>query len=97
MRTAVRLAVALAITALVATATPVAADHEHWLETPGTCVEDIASGQTSKLATDPGGHTFHLNVHTGTPGVFAFDGGPVSVGKVVDGVSCPSGEDHGTH
>ena len=81
MKTVIKLGLALATSAMLATATPALADHEHWLETPGTCVEDIAAGQTSKLATDPGGHKFHENVHTGTPGTFAFGHGPVSVGK----------------
>ncbi len=67
---------------------PAFAAHEHHLETPGTWVEDIASGQTRKSENEPGGHKFHENVHTGTPGTKAFENGnnPVSVGK---GESCP--------
>lgn len=59
------------------------ADHDHWLQTPGNCVEDIASGQTSKLANEPGGHKFHERVHLGQPGAVAFanEANPVSVGK----------------
>ena len=58
------------------------ADHTHWLLTPGTCVLDLASGQTSQ--SDGGGfHRFHVNVHLGTPGTFAFaqPNNPVSVGR----------------
>ncbi|HEV2126450.1 MAG TPA: hypothetical protein VGW38_27140 [Chloroflexota bacterium] len=62
---------------------PTLAAHEHWLQTPGTCVEDIASGQTSKATTEPGGHKFHEQVHLGMPGetAFANEANPVSVGK----------------
>jgi len=60
----------------------VAADHAHDLVTPGTTVHDIGAGQTQKCATDPGGHQFHVNVHTGVPGTFAFaQGGQVMVMK----------------
>jgi hypothetical protein len=58
------------------------ADHTHWLLTPGTCVLDIASGQTSQ--SEGGGyHRFHVNVHIGTPGASAFaqPNNPVSVGR----------------
>ena len=59
------------------------ADHDHDLLTPGTTVVDIANGQTEKCPGDPGGHKFHGNVHTGTPGTFAFaqPKNPVSVIK----------------
>lgn len=59
------------------------ADHDHNLITPGTTVVDIADGQTEKCATDPGGHTFHANVHTGRPGgsAFAQPNNPVSIIK----------------
>ena len=42
------------------------ATHEHWLVTPGTTVEDIASGQTSNDGN--GCHKFHDHVHKGVPG-----------------------------
>jgi hypothetical protein len=56
----------------LASALPAFADHQHFLVTPGTCVEDIASGQTSKGLGEPGYHKFHENVHLGTPGIAAF-------------------------
>jgi hypothetical protein len=86
MKTIIRLGLALLASALISTATPALADHEHWLETPGTCVEDIARGQTDKAAGEGGHHRFHENVHLGQPGESAFDNGPVTVGK---GTSCP--------
>jgi hypothetical protein len=67
------------------------AAHEHWLETPGTCVENLGSGQTSISDPDHGGyHQIHENVHLGVPGLDAFanPNNPVSVGKVVT-VPCP--------
>lgn len=67
------------------------AEHAHWLQTPGTCLEDLGSGQTSIADTEHGGyHQFHLNVHLGVPGTHAFANpqNPVSVGKVVT-VPCP--------
>ena len=64
------------------------ADHEHYLSTPGTCVEDVARGQTAKDEDDPGGHKFHDNVHKGQPGTEAFENenNPVYVDKE----SCPA-------
>ena len=61
---------------------PAFADHQHFVSTPDTCVEDIASGQTSKGLGAPGYHKFHENVHLGTLGEAAFANGanPVSVG-----------------
>ena len=51
------------------------AGHEHFLVTPGTCVEDIARGQTSNSDLEHGGyHQFHDNVHLGAGGV----GGPLN-------------------
>jgi hypothetical protein len=64
------------------------AEHEHWLLTPGTCVQDLGSGQTSIDDPGHGGyHRFHLNVHLGVPGLEAFanSSNPVSVGKGI----CP--------
>ncbi|MFQ5814364.1 MAG: hypothetical protein ACE5I2_14400 [Anaerolineae bacterium] len=56
------------------------ATHGHQLVTPGTTVDDIASGQTSNDGN--GCHKWHDNVHTAVPGEFAigndkgFDGQP---------------------
>jgi hypothetical protein len=84
----VRFLIALAalVLALVFAAQAVA-DHQHWIQTPAGCKEDIASGQTRKAEREPGGHKFHYNVHTGTPGTHAFaqERNPVSVGRD----SCP--------
>lgn len=78
----IALAAALAAVTSLATAGIVAADHAHDLVTPGTRVVDIGSGQTAKCETDPGGHRFHLKVHLGVPGTFAFaQGEQVSVMK----------------
>lgn len=57
---------AIAGACLVLGATPAAADHDHHIVTPGTCVTDVASGQTAKAADDPGGHVFHTHVHMRT-------------------------------
>ncbi len=59
------------------------ANHDHYLVTPGTCVADVARGQTAKAEGEGGGHQFHNNVHLGTPGTTAFanENNPVSVGK----------------
>ncbi len=64
------------------------ASHEHYLLTPGTCVEDTASGQTSKDEGAGGYHKFHNNVHKGQPGMAAFEkeNNPVFVDKG----SCPT-------
>lgn len=86
------LAVMVVMVAILAFASSTAfAGHAHYLDTPGTCVEDIASGQTSQTSGS-GAHKFHENVHKGpsddpaTPGEFAFaQGGQVEVGKG----SCP--------
>ncbi len=61
-------------------ATTASAAHDHYLLTPGTCVQDIAQGQTSQT-TGGGAHQFHDNVHKGTPGTEAFPHTPVSVNK----------------
>jgi len=76
---------------------PAFAGHAHYLDTQrGTCVEDVARGQTRISDEDHGGyHRFHENVHKGTsedpatPGEFAFaqDSNPVSVNKG----TCPAG------
>ena len=78
-------ALTLGLTALV----PVSANHDHNLITPGTTVVDIANGQTETCATDPGGHQFHMHVHLGMPGMFAFErpNNPVSIVKT-EGASC---------
>ena len=70
------------------------ASHEHYLKTPGTCVEDVAHGQTSKEPGEGGYHKFHENVHKGTPddpatpGEFAFQNPHNRVS--VDKGSCPA-------
>ena len=68
---------------IVGTADRSLASHEHWLDTPGTCVADIASGQTAQGPGEGGYHQFHENVHLGTPGTEAFANphNPVEVGK----------------
>jgi hypothetical protein len=78
--TAIVVAGALAMPTFDSTAL---ADHDHNLVTPGTTVVDIGNGQTEKCADDPGGHKFHVNVHFGKPGAFAFTkaNNPVSVIK----------------
>ncbi len=58
---------------------PASASHDHYLVTPGTCVEDIASGQTSQGPSEGGYHQFHEQVHFGTAGEFA-------LGTIVGGV-----------
>ena len=74
--------VAAVVAAMMALAGPAFADHAHYLATPGTTVEDIGGGQTEKCSTDPGGHKFHENMHTGEPAeAFANPSNPVSVGK----------------
>ena len=80
--------VAAMMAASMALSAPAFASHEHYLETPGTCVEDIASGQTSKGEGEGGYHKFHENVHKGQPGMVAFQNpnNPVSVDKG----SCPN-------
>lgn len=76
--------VALSIVA----AEPASASHEHYLFTPGTCVGDMARGQTRKGPDEGGYHKFHENVHKGQPGTEAFNNAdnPVSVDKG----SCPA-------
>ena len=69
------------------------ASHEHYLVTPGTCVGDIASGQTENGPGEGGYHKFHENVHLGTPGMMAFENenNPVAVYKTGTGPGCPTG------
>ena len=80
-------AVAAIMVASVAFSAPAFASHEHYLATPGTCVEDVAGGQTEKAEGEGGYHKFHDNVHKGQPGMEAFanPNNPVSVDKG----SCP--------
>ena len=62
MRRIVRLlTVATAIGAMMALSGPAFAEHAHYLDTQrGTCVEDIARGQTAISDKDHGGyHRFH--------------------------------------
>jgi len=86
--------VAAVMVAMMALTSPAFAEHKHYLQTPTTCVEDIAKGQTAISDTEHGGyHRFHENVHTGTPGEpgGAFSqGGQVEVGKSETG-ACPQG------
>ena len=81
MRATARVAgILVALVVFMAFAVPAFAGHAHWLSTPGTCLSDIGSGQTSQ--TDgAGAHRLHANVHLGTPGTSAFGNTPVSVGK----------------
>jgi histidinol-phosphate/aromatic aminotransferase/cobyric acid decarboxylase-like protein len=76
-------AVAAIMVASVAFSAPAFASHEHYLSTPGTCVEDVAGGQTAKDEGEGGYHKFHDNVHKGQPGMAAFENpnNPVSVDK----------------
>ena len=62
------------------------ASHEHYLKTPGTCVEDVGSGQTSKGPGEGGYHKFHDHVHKGQPGMVAFEKENNSVS--VSGTQC---------
>ena len=62
------------------------ASHPHYLSTPGTCVEDVASGQTSKGPGEGGYHKFHDHVHKGQPGMVAFEKENNSVS--VSGTQC---------
>ena len=73
----------LAVSLLIGGGGAALADHDHDIITPGTTVEDVANGQTEKCATDPGGHQFHTHMHTGMPGMVAFENpnNPVSVVK----------------
>ncbi len=66
------------------------ASHDHYLVTPGTCVADIARGQTAKGADEGGYHQYHENVHLGTPGTEAFanSNNPVAVYKDGTGPGC---------
>jgi hypothetical protein len=86
--------VAAVAAAMLSMSAPAAlASHEHYLVTPGTCVEDIASGQTQKGPDEGGYHKFHENVHLGTPGMMAFanENNPVAVYKAGTGPGCPTG------
>ncbi len=66
----------------VGLATPASAGHGHYLDTPGTCVEDMARGQTSQTSGG-GANQFHDNVHKGQPGLVAFNtpNNPVTVNR----------------
>lgn len=53
------------------------ATHDHFLVTPGTCVENIARGQTAipyVEGENDGGHKFHFKVHVALGG----PGGPLN-------------------
>jgi hypothetical protein len=79
--------VAAIMAASVAFSAPAFASHEHYLLTPGTCVEDLAGGQTAKGPGEGGYHRFHGNVHKGRPGTTAFENIDNPIG--VDKGSCP--------
>ena len=88
-----RIALVVVVAAIMAisvafSASAAFASHEHYLLTPGTCVDDIGSGQTAKGTNEGGYHKFHDNVHKGQPGMVAFENpnNPVSVDKG----SCPN-------
>ncbi len=80
--------VAALMAAMMAFSASAFASHPHHLSTPGTCVEDVARGQTEKGEGEGGYHKFHDNVHKGQPGTAAFEkeNNPVSVDKG----SCPA-------
>ncbi len=82
-RVALAMAIAVVIAASAFFSVPAFASHEHYLLTPGTCVEDVARGQTSKAENEGGYHKFHDNVHKGQPGTAAFENpnNPVTVDK----------------
>jgi hypothetical protein len=77
------MAVALALVLGLSFAGGALANHDHNLITPGTTVEDIGDGQTEKCASDEGGHMWHMHVHLGVPGTFAWanEQNPISVVK----------------
>ncbi len=89
-RTLVKAALITLIASMALVVGSVHAHHDHWLVTPGHVNCDIAKGQTRISDTSHGGyHRFHMNVHIGIPGIFAFlnPNNPVSVGKI--GVDTP--------
>lgn len=83
-------AILLGTGAVLALAAPAAASHDHYLVTPGTCVQDIARGQTAKGDGEGGFHKYHENVHLGMPGkkAFANEHNPVAVYKNGTGPGC---------
>ncbi len=85
-------AIILGTALTLAFAAPAAASHDHYLVTPGTCVSDIARGQTAKGPGEGGYHKFHENVHLGTSGMNAFENenNPVAVYKDGTGPGCPA-------
>lgn len=86
-RVVLAMTVVAIMAALAVFSAPAFASHEHYLLTPGKCVEDVAGGQTAKGPGEGGYHKFHDNVHRGQPGMVAFENpnNPVSVDKG----SCP--------
>lgn len=67
-RTRKRVAAMAATTAvaLVVSAAPVMAGHDHYVVTPNGECHQVAAGQTSIDDANHGGyHQFHFNVHTG--------------------------------
>ncbi len=80
--------IASAATLSIAVAAPATASHDHYLLTPGTCIEDVAHGQTDKGAGEGGYHQFHDNVHKGQPGTEAL-ANPSNL-VAIDKGSCPA-------
>jgi hypothetical protein len=83
-------AILLGTCAALALAAPAAASHDHYLVTPGTCVGDIARGQTTKGEGEGGYHRYHEHVHLGMPGMEAYanEHNPVAVYKEGTGPGC---------
>ena len=81
--------IVLSLTLMTAMAGTALANHDHDLITPGTTVVDIADGNTENCTGEPAYHVFHVKVHTGTPGTFAFTqpNNPVEVVKT-ENASC---------
>lgn len=79
-RSAIRTTImSVAVIGLTALSSPAFAEHPHVLQTPGTCVDKAGAGfGTGEGHTEP---SFHSQVHTGKPGLFAFqrENNPVSV------------------
>ncbi len=87
MKTWKAIVIGSAVALSIGIAVPTYASHEHYIDTPGTCVDDVASGQTAKAAGEGGYHRFHDNVHKGQPGNEAFANANNLV--AVDKGTCP--------
>ncbi|MDU8946504.1 hypothetical protein [Ovoidimarina sediminis] len=73
----------IVVCSALAFASAAAAEHSHFVETPGKTVSDVGSGQTSISDASHGGfHKFHENVHIGKPGTATSNPrNPVKIGK----------------